>query len=429
MRRVLAFLLIVLAVISFSYVVRTDDVKTWALQHSKENFTFIVFGDSRPVSPMRPLPEDLLSRIAFEIGILHPDFVVVTGDMIIGYGDSEEEVREELDTFLEIMNKYAPDVPFLFVPGNHEISSGEQNMKIYQEYFGKKLYYDFKFGNVHFIMINTNWPGGYAPGKYGFFNVNDGAHEKALVDWFKEVLAEPAEKKIVFGHVPAFSALTPNFEFEHTKSFDTKENRDEFVNLLVESGVDAYIAGHEHLTYVTKKGNTLFITLGGGGAPIYVPVTGGYQINTHEKPYDKLTYDGRLEFGGYAAGYHYALHVPAGALGIYDYMIVTVNGNKTHYRITVPFSFNVRVLKNKPACYEVLVTNRTPYDVQANGIEARLYGVKDVKIEAYYTDWGRKKKEVEYKILEKKVDEKGVYVRVGVVVPATYAVNVVIRGR
>ena len=427
MRRFFVVLIAVLAVLSFSYVVRTDDVKDWAATHSKDTFRFVVFGDSRPVAPTNPLPEDILSRIAFEISIIHPDFVVVTGDIPIGYGDSEEQVKDQLNEFLSIMQKYAPDVPFIYVAGNHEVSSSEKNMEIYRRIFGKKMYYDFYFGGVHFIAIDTNWPKGYAKGKYGFFNVNDGEHDKAMVDWFKEVVKEPAKKKVVFGHVPAFSALTPNFEFKHTKSFDTKENRDEFVKLLVENGVDAYIAGHEHLTYITKKGNTLFITLGGGGAPLYAPVTGGYAVNTHEKPYNKVESDERVDNGGYASGYHYSLHVPAGALGIFDYMLAVFDGKDMKYRIVVPFSFNMQILEDTGYRYHVLVTNRTAYDFYAAGVKAYVKKGKNVKVKAYYVNWGRKEVPVDYEILEKRDLGDMVYLRIGVKVPATYAVHVVVE--
>jgi len=429
MRKLLVFVFLIAAIISFAYVVKSDDVQEWARANSKDTFTFIVFGDSRPVSPTNPIPKDILSRFAFEIGLIHPDFVIFTGDFVIGYGDNEEEYRAQVEEFLSIMNKYAPTVPFIFVPGNHEVSPGKDKMEIFKEYFGKKLYFDFYFGKAHFVSINTNWPEGMAEGKYGFFNINDGEHEKGMVDWFEDIVAQPAGVKIVFGHVPAFSALAPNFEYEHTKSFDSKENRDEFVKLLVKNGVDAYIAGHEHFTYITKNENTLFFILGGGGAPLYTPVTGGYQINTHVKPYDKVTSDERVDFGGEASGYHYSLHVPAGALGIFSYMIVTVDKDGASYRFAVPFSFNCEVLKNDGRTYEVLVTNRTPYDIKVSGIEVYMPKYDGYEIETYYTDWGRKKKPVEYEVLEKEDIGDMVYMRIAVNVPATYAVDVVIRGK
>ncbi len=429
MRKLLLVLIVLIAVLSFSYVLKTDDVQKWAVENSKDSFTFIVFGDSRPVSPTRPLPKALLSRMAFEIGLIHPDFVVFTGDLVIGYGDSEEEYRSQIEEFLQIMNEYAPDVPFIFVPGNHELSPGEDKMKIYKEYFGNKLYFDFEFGKVHMIFLTMNWPRGMAPGKYGFFNVNDGEHDLAMVDWFKKVVAEPAEVKIVFGHVPAFSALTPNFEYEHTKSFDNKENRDEFVKLLVDNGVDAYISGHEHLTYFTKVKNTLFMTVGGGGAPLYTPVSGGYQINTHKSPYNTVKSDERVEFGGRAKGYHYDLHVPAGALGIFDYMIVNVKGDDVSYRLAVPFSFDYEVLKNDGRTFEALVTNRTPYDIEVSGIEVIMPKYDTYEVKAFYRDWGRKDKIVDYEVVEKRDLGSRYYMRIKVKVPATYAVNVVVKGK
>jgi len=146
------------------------------------------------------------------------------------------------------------------------------------------------------------------------------------------------------------------------------------------------------------------------------------------KPYDKVISDDRVDFGGEASGYHYSLHVPAGALGIFDYMIITVDKDKASYRFAVPFSFNYRVLKSDGRTYEVLVENRTPYDIKISGIEVYMPKYDKYEIEAYYTDWGRKKKPVEYEMLERKDIGDMVYMRIAVNVPATYAVNVVVRG-
>jgi len=128
-------------------------------------------------------------------------------------------------------------------------------------------------------------------------------------------------------NVPAFSALTPDFG-EHPKSFTSKENRDEFVKLLIENNVDAYFAGHEHIIYAQVENGMKFFTVGGGGAPLYGPTTGGYGINTGEGPdYKGVTSDPEFDHGGWASGYHYNLHFPIGALSIFAYMIVTVNGD------------------------------------------------------------------------------------------------------
>ncbi|RKX54009.1 MAG: hypothetical protein DRP30_03230 [Thermotoga sp.] len=440
MKKVISFILIVLLIVSvFSKVIKSDDVGKWATKGvGKDSFTFIIFGDSRPTSPSRPMPDDLLSRILQEISLIHPDFVIHTGDMIVGYTDTLDQAKEEFSSFLKLLYTYAPDVDFLFVPGNHELKPSEEIANLYRKLFGEKLYYDFEYGNSHFIMLNMNFPSSLLQKgqKYGFYNANDGLHTLGMVDWTKEVLKKPSTHKFVVGHVPAFSALTPDFAFKHTKSFDNKENRDTFVELLTSNDVDAYFAGHEHLTYVRKIGDTLFFTLGGGGAPIYTPVSGGYGVNAGGKPYDKVTFDPRFDHGGHAKGYHFDLHVPAGALGIFAYMIVTVNGDDVSYELVVPFSYSVKYVKGNDGVNDeaiAIVANRTAYPRTLRGLTFIMpYSENGYEVSATYVSWGRQVKpaKIQPKIVEvKKIDDYRAKVRVEVTVPAGDSLDVVLKAK
>ncbi|HDM71029.1 MAG TPA: metallophosphoesterase, partial [Thermotogales bacterium] len=138
MKKVISFILIVLLIVSvFSKVIKSDDVGKWATKGvGKDSFTFIIFGDSRPTSPSRPMPDDLLSRILQEISLIHPDFVIHTGDMIVGYTDTLDQAKEEFSSFLKLLYTYAPDVDFLFVPGNHELKPSEEIANLYRKLFG-----------------------------------------------------------------------------------------------------------------------------------------------------------------------------------------------------------------------------------------------------------------------------------------------------
>src|SRR5207302_784457 len=59
-------------------------------------FTFVVFGDNRPASADKPQP-DVFKQILGEVRVLHPDFVVTTGDLIYGSVKDQVLVQKEYD--------------------------------------------------------------------------------------------------------------------------------------------------------------------------------------------------------------------------------------------------------------------------------------------------------------------------------------------
>ena len=436
------FLVIMLATVflvgsAFAGFVQTDEAQKWASENGKARqiFNFIVFGDNRPTSPTRTLPE-VLDIILKEISFIHPDFAVNTGDLIWGYFGTTKQAREEFSAFTKRYDKYAANVDMLFVAGNHDCPT-EEIAAAYRELFGKKLYYDFTFGNSHFVIIDTNFPRSWLEKgqKYGFYNVNDGEHKLAMVDWTKKVLGKDVGHTFVFGHVPVFSALTPNFG-EHPKSFTTKENRDELLKLLLDKKISAYFAGHEHIFYAQSEGNTKFFTIGGGGAPLYGPTTGGYSINTGEGPdYKEVKSDPEVEYGGRAKGYHYDLHFPAGALSIFSYLLVTVDKDKVSYELLVPHSFEVTYLKgNDGICPEAsaVIDNRTPYRRTLRGVTFLMpYSEKGYEVSGSYVgsrDWKVKPAKVAPEVLEvKKVNDSLAKVRVKLTIPGSNSIDVLLK--
>ncbi len=337
MRRWLSTLVLVaMTFVVFSEVVKSDEVKSWAEKNSKEKFSFVVFGDSRPVTRNTPIPKPFLERIFQEISWLDPDFVIHMGDIVFGYGETESRLRREYDEFLKIYEEYSGDVPMIVVPANHEIQPGDVAYELFKEYFGNLLYYDFVYGNSHFIVINTNFPKSirkFFP-KYGFFNFNDGYHEKNMVDWFKDVLTLEASHTFVLSHVPLFSIKTEG----------PYQNADENFMKLVE-GVDAYITAHRHFTYVSEEGKTKLFILGGGGATI-----------------DRYTL-GRCDVGTY--------DTTCGPLGVYSYTLVEVLGEGVKYKTLIPFSIDVIEEDGK-----IFVINRSKHDLLFRGVRVNAEDVK-----------------------------------------------------
>jgi 3',5'-cyclic AMP phosphodiesterase CpdA len=90
------------------------------------------------------------------VNLLQPEFVVNAGDLIEGYSEEEEQIRawwREIDEYLEQL-----DMPFFFVPGNHDLNS-DASIKVWRERFGEdRGYYHFVYKNVLFLMVNTEDP-------------------------------------------------------------------------------------------------------------------------------------------------------------------------------------------------------------------------------------------------------------------------------
>ncbi len=430
---VVAFFLI--AATAAAGIVKSDTAAEWAGRAGagKSRFSFIVFGDNRPTSPARPLPA-VLKVMLREIGWIHPDFVINTGDMIVGYSDTVAQAREELLAFIRDYLRFAVGVDMLVVPGNHEIRPGDI-VEAYRPLFGNKLYYEFTYGNAHFVMVNTNFPKKVLPKgrKYGFYNINDGAHELPMVDWTRRALEAPAAHTFVVQHVPLFSALSPDFG-KHPRSFTTRENRDEELELVLSRGVEAVFAGHEHVVYTRKEKGTFFFTLGGGGAPMYGPVSGGYAVSRGEgPPFAPLATDPAFEHGGSAKGHRYDLHLPAGAFSFFSYLLVTVDGDRVSYELLVPHHMEVRYVRGNDGialATVATVANLTPYRRTYRGIWFWMPPSEaGYAVSATQLDRSRRKvplaAAIQPQVLEvRKINDYQARVRVSVTVPGTHSIDV-----
>ncbi len=322
MRRVLLLVLLVtLVVLSYSEIIKSDEVSKWAQDHSRSPFTFVVFGDSRPVYMNTPIPRAFLTRVFREISWIDPDFVIHMGDVIYGYNESPSRIDKEMEDFLDVYRKAAGKVPMIVIPANHELQPSEYSFEEFKKNFGNLLYYDFFYGGSHFIVANTNFPSsirGNLP-RYGFENLNDGYHKRKMIDWLGDVIKEKANHTFVITHVPMFS-------IEGEPRYGNADSR--FMKMIKD--VDAYFAAHRHFTYESSTGKTKLFILGGGGATI-----------------DRETYANGPE-------------------GVYAYLIVDVYGGFVDYNLVVPFSVDVVREGNT-----VYVINRTTHSITFRGVELR----------------------------------------------------------
>ena len=201
-----------------------------------DRFDFIAYGDTRDGHTQhRTLVNYIIA--------LNPDLVIDTGDLV-----NSGRKDDGWDTFLEIIEPLAQKIPYYTVRGNHD--KGRNN---YERRFappndsGTDRYYAFDYKDVHFIALDTNDPiGKRSPQRR----------------WLEKNLAETDKPHIVvFFHHPPFGITKGRG--------DNKRVKKAFDELFVKYDVNLVIAGHDHLYYRTQRNGVMYITTGGGGAPLY----------------------------------------------------------------------------------------------------------------------------------------------------------------
>jgi hypothetical protein len=241
---------------------------------------FVVGGDSRPTGKGAPIPR--VARVIFEeIGLIHPDLVLWTGDILYGKGDSSTELAREYDRFESLAAK--PGVPLFDAPGNHEIHrtddapcpasrsgappdapGSHDSEEQFVRHFGN-LYGSFDAGPAHFIALDTST------------FCHEDSIDGAQLDWLERDLEthKDAAAIFVFGHTEFFSS--PQIDAPDAKDHPPLRNRDELHALFRKYPVKAVFSGHQHLYWHETHDGIDYFVAGGGGAPLYAsPDRGGF---------------------------------------------------------------------------------------------------------------------------------------------------------
>jgi hypothetical protein len=232
-----------------------------------DHFMFVVGGDNRSTGHGYPMPP-VWAEICREIGLVHPAFVLTTGDCIEGYGDTPAEANAEYDVFLQ--DVALTGVPVYCAPGNHEFSLNPELLPVYEKRIGR-LYGSFDYGHSHFIAVNSNPVG--PDGK-----VVGGSIDEAGFAWLERDLEanKGAANTFVFLHHYVFGPPDPDTPTLDTGFVDTA-TRDRFHALMVKYKVRAVFCGHNHIYWHTVKDGVDYYISGGGGAPLDAdPEHGGY---------------------------------------------------------------------------------------------------------------------------------------------------------
>jgi 3',5'-cyclic AMP phosphodiesterase CpdA len=227
-----------------------------------DDFTIVHVADFHVGDP-RGFAESLYQTLGFrsikkcisEINLMHPDLVLISGDLVFGQLYPFEYSYEYRKCY-EIIQLF--DVPTFLVPGNHDgyYRFKEDGLLFWKQYFGP-LYYSFDFGDYHFIGVNSfDWPAKLRSSVL-FIALNwGGSIQDMQLKWIEQDLRNTeSDLKFIFLH--------------HNPIWDTKtdsllrmgyKNREEFLSLIYEYDVDMVLAGHVHLDTVNEENETIFIT-------------------------------------------------------------------------------------------------------------------------------------------------------------------------
>jgi hypothetical protein len=234
--------------------------------------TFVVGGDNRPTARGAPQPR-VARQIFDEIGLLRPDLVLWSGDTIYGYCDSAAELDGEYDAFLAIARRGA--TPLFNAPGNHELHSDEASCpttagavcaaSCLQDGFTRRfgpLYGSFDHAGVHFIALDTEFPG------------QEGDIAGDQLAWLRRDLEQNKEARAIFVFAHTQFYTSPLIDPAEGRDHQSVASRALLHELFRRYPVRAVFAGHEHLFWHDPPEQHDFLdyfVAAGGGAPSYAP--------------------------------------------------------------------------------------------------------------------------------------------------------------
>jgi 3',5'-cyclic AMP phosphodiesterase CpdA len=185
---------------------------------------------------------------------LHPDFVVICGDLTNRSAD-----EAEITAYKDILRKLDPAIPVYNVPGNHDVGNlpTSSTLAAYRAAYGPD-YYAFHYKDVLGIVLDSNLI--RSPD-----NVPDEAAKQQ--QWLRTELskAKPDEQILVFQHIPYFlkDANEKDEYFNIPLATRTK-----YLDLLSANHVHLVFAGHYHRTAGGSDGPLTEVVTGAVGMPL-----------------------------------------------------------------------------------------------------------------------------------------------------------------
>ncbi len=252
-----------------------------------KEFTFMAVTDTQS----EHLPDAYFSADTMERALQlaeNPAFIMHSGDFVDD-GDEEYLWLAQMNAAKAVMmnNIIVPAV------GNHEedVNAFWQHFKLEHtnEHKTTGLYYSYDYGNVHFVVLDTN-------------KVND--DETSYIDdeqlqWLEEDLEKANENGAEWIIVNMHKGLYTLGEHSDNEKFDGEEGaRIRVGSVFEEYGVDLVIQGHDHCPSITKPikagevsdDGIIYINTGSAGAKSY-----GMEIVMPDEYYELFDYKASTE--------------------------------------------------------------------------------------------------------------------------------------
>lgn len=227
---------------SYFVVHQNDSTEVFQFQTAfpeGQPFRFAVTGDSRSNPQVH-------SKITSLISKFQPNFILYTGDLC--YSGKYFEWKNEFFT-PEAQKVYAT-IPFFNALGNHEAQTELTTVFLQapSSSSNNEYYYSFDFGDVHFLILNTE----------GSVSVNSEQYRFAKSD------LENSKKpwKFVAFHIPAYSSGGHN---------SSRAMQDITSKIFEPDSVHLVFNGHNHFYQRSFVNGIYHFVFGGGGSPLYEP--------------------------------------------------------------------------------------------------------------------------------------------------------------